>query len=44
VVSASGGIQFQPWGFASQTAESADVAATRTEALSARSENGWWWD
>jgi hypothetical protein len=44
VVSASGGIQFQPWGFATSTVESEDVATTRTAALAARSDAGWWWD
>ncbi len=44
VVSASGGIQFQPWGFATSTVESDDVATTRTAALAARSDAGWWWD
>ncbi|MGI9177173.1 MAG: DUF1598 domain-containing protein [Pirellulales bacterium] len=36
VLSASGGVKFQPWQFASQTAESAEVAATRSQALAAR--------
>jgi hypothetical protein len=36
VLSASGGVKFQPWQFASQTAESADVATNRAEALAAR--------
>lgn len=36
VLSASGGVKFQPWLFASTTAESADLAATRTAALAAR--------
>ena len=36
VLSASGGIQFQPWAFAANSAAAPDVAATRTTALSAR--------
>ena len=44
VVSASGGIQFQPWGFATSTVESDDVATTRTAALGARTDSDWWWD
>lgn len=44
VVSASGGVLFQPWSFASNTADSTDVAASRTAALAARSGDGVWWD
>lgn len=46
VLSASGGVTFQPWGFASRTTESADVAAGRVEALAARPADlaGCWWD
>ena len=44
IVSASGGVQFQPWGFASSTNESATVAATRTASLASRPVDGWWWD
>ena len=48
IVSASGGVQFQPWQFATQTTESAAAATARTEALVARPEsdaaNDWWWD
>ena len=44
VVSASGGVLFQPWGFAANTADSAEVAETRTVALAARPADGWWWD
>ena len=44
VVSASGGVIFQPWGFAANTADSPDIAASRTLALSARPADGWWWD
>jgi len=36
VLSASGGVKFQPWQFATNTAESADLAATRTAVLAAR--------
>jgi len=44
VVSASGGVSFQPWGFAANTADSPDIAASRTLALAARPADGWWWD
>ena len=36
VLSASGGVKFQPWLFASNTAESADLAASRTVTLASR--------
>jgi hypothetical protein len=36
VVSASGGVSFQPWQFASQATDSSDVAASRTDALASR--------
>ncbi len=36
VLSASGGIQFQPWAFAANAGNAADVAATRTAALTSR--------
>ena len=44
VVSASGGVQFQPWGFATALEEVADVATDRTEALGDRPGTSWWWD
>lgn len=44
VVSASGGVQFQPWGFATTLEEVADVAADRTAALDDRPSSSWWWD
>ncbi|MFM7251413.1 MAG: DUF1598 domain-containing protein [Planctomycetaceae bacterium] len=44
VVSASGGIQFQPWGVATTLDESDDVAPERTAALDSRTATGWWWD
>jgi hypothetical protein len=44
VVSASGGVIFQPWSFAANTADAADVAEIRTAALAARPADGWWWD
>jgi hypothetical protein len=44
VVSASGGVLFQPWSFAANTADSADVAETRTESLASRPAEGWRWD
>ena len=36
VLSASGGVQFQPWAFAANAAAAADLAAARTAALTAR--------
>jgi len=36
VLSASGGVTFQPWQFATNTVESADLAASRTAMLAAR--------
>lgn len=36
VLSASGGVKFQPWQFAATTAEAADLAASRTATLAAR--------
>ena len=36
ILSASGGVKFQPWQFATNTAESADLAATRLTVLAAR--------
>ena len=36
VLSASGGVRFQPWQFAATTAEAADLAASRTATLAAR--------
>jgi hypothetical protein len=46
IVSASGGVQFQPWQFATNTAESADAAAERMESLASRPDDAarWWWD
>ena len=44
VVSASGGVLFQPWGFASDTTDSADVADLRVAALAGRPAAAWWWD
>jgi len=44
VLSASGGIQFQPWQFAANAQAAADVAEQRTAALASRPDAGWWWD
>ena len=44
VVSASGGIQFQPWAIATSLDEVAEVSAERVEALGARPESSWCWD
>lgn len=44
VVSASGGIQFQPWSFATAIDEVAGVSGERTTALGDRPDSSWWWD
>ncbi|MFM8496055.1 MAG: DUF1598 domain-containing protein [Planctomycetia bacterium] len=44
IVSASGGVQFQPWAFATNTAESAASAAERVAAIDARPADAWYWD
>ncbi|MCE9630972.1 MAG: DUF1598 domain-containing protein [Planctomycetia bacterium] len=47
VLSASGGVKFQPWQFAANTAVAADVAAIRTQSLAARPADiaaGCFWD
>jgi hypothetical protein len=43
VVSASGGVQFQPWEFAGQIVESGDDGG-RAAALASRPADNWWWD
>jgi len=46
VLSASGGVRFQAWQFASQADEDAAVAESRSVALAARpaADGDWWWD
>lgn len=44
IVSASGGIQFQPWAFAANTSESGESTAARGVALAGRPADGWYWD
>lgn len=44
IVSASGGVQFQPWAFATNTTESGDSAAARVAALAERPADAWYWD
>lgn len=45
LLSASGGVQFQPWQFAADLADSADMAVLRRDALAARPDiGGRWWD
>jgi hypothetical protein len=44
VVSASGGVAFQPWSFATSTAESADMGKSRGLALASRPTSGVWWE
>ena len=46
VLSASGGVQFQPWAFAANANAVADVGDARTAAMTARpaAKTSWWWD
>jgi hypothetical protein len=44
VLSASGGVQFQPWQFAAATREEADLTAVRTAALAGRQAGSWHWE
>jgi hypothetical protein len=44
VVSASGGVAFQPWSFAASAAESADMDENRSLALASRPATSVWWD
>lgn len=44
VLSASGGVQFQPWQFAANAQAAADLAEQRTAALASRPKTGLWWD
>jgi hypothetical protein len=44
VVTASGGISFQPWQFATTVADNGSLAEPRVAALGARPEDSWWWD
>jgi hypothetical protein len=44
VLSASGGVQFQPWQFAATTREDADLGSARATALAGRPEAGWFWE
>jgi len=44
VLSASGGVQFQPWAFVETTVEAADVGKQRTLALASRPEAGFCWE
>jgi hypothetical protein len=44
VVTASGGISFQPWEFATAVADDRSLAEPRLAALGARPEGSWWWD
>jgi hypothetical protein len=39
----TGGIQFQPWEFATKTREIPELAASRITALGARQADGWYW-
>jgi len=42
-VLAAGGIQFQPWQFATTTKEVAELAESRTAAIGSRKADGWYW-
>jgi hypothetical protein len=44
VVTASGGITFQPWEFATTFADNSSLSEPRSAALDARPEGLWWWD
>jgi hypothetical protein len=44
VLSASGGVQFQPWQFAAATREEADLTEARTAALAGRQKETWHWE
>jgi hypothetical protein len=43
VVTASGGVQFQPWAFATEAVEAATLAGARTASLAPRPASGWYW-
>lgn len=43
VVSASGGVQFQPWAFATKTTETPDLADARIAAVKNRPGDKWFW-
>lgn len=44
IVTASGGVQFQPWAFATNATESAESAPLRTASLEGRPADAWHWD
>ncbi|MFM8635745.1 MAG: DUF1598 domain-containing protein [Planctomycetia bacterium] len=44
VVSASGGVQYQPWAFAAETADAADLTPIRTASVQSRPADAWNWD
>jgi hypothetical protein len=44
VVTASGGVQCQPWAFAAETAEATGLADTRTASVTARPADAWFWE
>jgi hypothetical protein len=43
VLSASGGVQFQPWEFVTKTREVPELAASRENAIGTRKPDGWYW-
>jgi len=44
VLSASGGVQFQPWKFATAAREDAETGTARGAALASRPATGWYWE
>lgn len=43
VVTASGGVQFQPWAFATESVEATELATARTASLGPRPAASWYW-
>ncbi|MEX2171697.1 MAG: DUF1598 domain-containing protein [Pirellulales bacterium] len=43
IISASGGVQFQPWMVADSTEESAEIAPIRDKVAAAEANTSWWW-
>jgi hypothetical protein len=44
VISASGGVQFQPWAVIQGSKVDASAAAVRDRIATASKSNAWWWD
>jgi hypothetical protein len=43
VITASGGVQFQPWLVADRTEQSAEIAPVRDKVAAAEDSGNWWW-